>query len=151
MTVRTLTTFHTDLPDDAVETADGMDFIQWPGRNVVQAIADMLKAIGWTPEDPLDLEERGWDLDARCGDRMISLRIEVPEEVIMNITDRTPDRTWYFKRKPPGPVFVNMLVGLDAAMKADGRFRNILWFTPEGYDSQTETGSPVPVEIDGHR
>ncbi len=149
MTVRTFTTFSTDLPDHAVETADGMDFIQWPGRNVVQVIADLLRAIGWTPDDPLDLEERGWDLDAHCGRRMIRMRIEFIEEVIVMITDRTPDRTWYFKRKPPGPVFVGMLVGLDAAMKADGRFRNIRWFTPEGYDSQTEAGSPVPVEVDG--
>ena len=147
MIVRTLTTFYTDLPDDAVETAEG-DFLQWPGRNVVQLIADLLRAIGWVPEDPYDLEERGWELHARCGDRMISMRFSILEEVILYISDRTPDRTWYFKRKPPGPEFVGMLVGLDAAMKANGSFRDVLWFTPEGYDRQTETGSPAPVDVD---
>ena len=146
MTVRTLATFYTDLPDDAIETADGMDFIQWPGRNVVEVVADLLRGLGWKPDDPLDLEERGWNLDAIRGDRMISLRIEVPEEVIVTITDRTPDWTWYFKRKPPGPVFVGMLVGLDAAMKADGRFRDIQWFTTKGYLNH-ELGAPTPAEV----
>jgi hypothetical protein len=146
MTLRTLATFYTDLPDDAIETADGMDFIQWPGRNVVQVIADLLRGLGWKPDDPLDLEERGWDLDAVCGDRAIRLRIEAPEEVIVDITDRTPDWTWYFKRKPPGPVFVGMLIGLDAAMKADGRFRDIQWFTPKGYLNH-ELGVPIPAEV----
>jgi len=144
MTVRTLTTFYTDLPDDAIETADGMDFIQWPGRNVVDVVADLLRGLGWKPDDPLNLEERGWNLDAIRDDRMISLRIEAPEEMIVTITDRTPDWTWYFKRKPPGPVFVGMLVGLDSAMKADGRFRDIQWFTPKGY-LNNELGAPTPV------
>jgi hypothetical protein len=148
MTVRTIATFHTDLPNDAIETADGMDFIQWPGRNVVQVVADLLRAIGRTPDDPLDLEERGWDLDARGDGRMIRMRISFIEEVILDITDKT-DWTLSFKRKPPAPAFVGMLVRLDAAMKADGRFRDILWFTREGYNSQTEAGSPAPVGADG--
>jgi hypothetical protein len=149
MIVRTLATFHTDLPDDRIETDDGMDFIRWPGLNVANALADLLRAMGWAPSDPFDLQERGWDLDATLADKGISLRISLIEEVIVSITDRTPDRTWYFKRKPPGPVFVGMLVALDAALKADGRFRNVLWFTPEGYDSQTEAGAPSPVEVGG--
>jgi hypothetical protein len=145
MTVRTLVTFYTDIPDDAIETADGMDFIQWPGRVMVQAMADLLRGLGWQPDEPLDLEERGWDLDASRGSEMISLRIEWPEEVVVQITDRTPDYTWYFKRKPPGPVFLGILVGLDAALKADGRFRDIQWFTPKGY--LKEPGMPFPVDV----
>jgi len=148
MIVRTLTTFYTDLPDDAIETDDGMGFLQWPGRNVVEVIADLLRTLGWTPDDPVGLEERGWDLDAFFGNRMISLRIEVPEEVIVQITDRSPDRTWYFRRKPPGPVFTGMLTGLDKALKADSRFKDILWFTPKGYQNQ-ELGAPLPVESGG--
>ena len=148
MTMRTLVTFNTDLPDDAIETADGMDFIQWPGRNVTNVIADLLKSIGWTPDEPIDLEERGWDLDASLGNRGISLRIEAPEEVLVGITDRTPDWTWFLRRKPPGPVFTGLLTEFDKALKADGRFRDILWFTPEGY-LKDEAGAPLPVEADG--
>jgi len=136
MTLRTRATFYTDLPDDAIETADGMDFIQWPGRNVAELIADLLRGLGWKPDDPIGLEERGWDLDASCGVQSISIHIEVPEEVIINITDRTGALTWYFKRKPPGPVFVEMLIGLDASMKADARFTDIQWFTPQGLSEQ---------------
>ena len=149
MTMRTLVTFNTDLPDDAIETADGMDFIQWPGRNVAEVMAELLKSMGWTPDGPFCLEHAGWDLDASLGAQGITLRSEVIEEVIVGITDRTPDLTWYLKPKPPGPVFVGMLIGLDATMKADGRFRDILWFTAKGYSSQTEAGSPVPVEVEG--
>lgn len=146
MIVRTLVTFDTELPDDRIETDDGSDFIRWPGLNVAEALADLFRAMGWEPSGPFDLQERGWDLDATLGNKGITLRISLIENVIVDITDRTPELTWYFRRKPPGPVFVGMLVGLDAAMKADGRFSNILWFTPEGYGSQTEAGSPVPVE-----
>jgi hypothetical protein len=145
MIVRTLVIFHTDIPDDAIMTADGMNFVQWPGRNVVEAIADLLRTLGWTPDDPFDLEERGWDLDASSGNNSISLRIEVPEEVLVQITDRTPEFTWYLKRKPPGPVFTRLLTELDKALKADSRFRDILWFKPQGYLSQP--GAALPVEV----
>ncbi len=57
-----------------------MNFIQWPGRNVVEVIAELLKGLGWKPNDPIDLEERGWDLDAVCSGGAIRLRIEVFEE-----------------------------------------------------------------------
>jgi hypothetical protein len=149
MIVRTLLTCQTELPDDAIETEDGMDFVFWGGRNVVEAVADLLRGLGWTPEDPIDLQERGWDMDATGGDRRVSLRIQVvPEEVIVIFTDRSPDYTWYFRRKPPGAVFTGMLAGFDKALKADGRFSDILWFTHKGYDAH-EPGAPVPVEVDG--
>ena len=145
MIVRTLVTFSTDVPDDAIETPDGMDFIQWPGRTVTTVIADLLRYIGWTPDDPIGLEERGWNLDASLGRRGISMRIEWPEEVVVGITDRTPDWTWFFRRKPPGPVFTGLLTEFDKALKADGRFRDVLWFTKEGY-MKDEAGALVPVE-----
>ena len=147
MIVRTLVTFQTNLPDDAIETEDGMDFVQWPGRNVVEAIADILRGLGWTPGDPFDLRERGWDLDATFGDKGIRLRIEAPEEMIVGITDRSPEWTWYFRRKPPGPEFIAMLAGLDMALKADGRFRDVRWFTPKGYLSDVP-GALSPMEKD---
>ena len=148
MIVRTLVTFQTDLPDDRIETDDGMDFIRWPGLNVAHALVDLFRAIGWTPGDPIDLQERGWELDATLGVREITVRISLIEEVILDIMDRTPDLTWYFRRKPPGPIFTGMLTELDKALKADGRFSDIRWFTLKGYDSQ-EAGASVPIDVGG--
>jgi hypothetical protein len=146
MIVRTLLTCKTDLPDDAIETEDGMDFVFWGGRNVVEAITDLLRGLGWTPEDPIDLQERGWDMDATSGDASVSLRVQVvPELVIVIFTDEAPKYTWYFKRKPPGPGFTGLLTGFDKALKADSRFSDLLWFTDQGY-RRDEPGAPEPVE-----
>lgn len=145
MIVRTYVSFNTDIPDDRIETEDGMDFIQWPGRNVAEAMADLLKRSGWTPEDVIDLEERGWELDATCGGRSVTLRIQLIEEVLVIFIDRSPDRTWYFRRKPPGLAFTGLLTEFDKALKADSRFSDVLWFTPDGYQKD-EPGAPAPIE-----
>jgi hypothetical protein len=145
MIVRTLVTFHTELPDDWIMTDDGTNVIRWPGLNVAQALADLLRMIGWKPSDPIDLEERGWALDANLGLKDITLRISLIEEVIVEIIDRTPEYTWFFRRKPPGPVLTGMLTEFDKALKADSRFSDIRWYTPKAYDNQ-EAGAPVPID-----
>jgi hypothetical protein len=144
MIVRTLATFQTSLPDDRIEKDDGTDFIRWPGLNVALAVADLLRSIGWTADDPIDLEHRGWDLYADLGSKGIRIRISLIDEVIVDITDRTPDWTWFFRRKP-GSVFIRMVTELDKALKADGRFWDIRWYTFKGYP--TETGAPVPIDV----
>ena len=122
-----------------------MDFIQWPGRNVAEAMADLLRRLGWEAEDPIDLQERGWDLDATLDGRDVTLRIEPLEPVLVGFIDRSPEYTWYFRRKPPGPLFTGLLTGFDQALKADSRFSDVLWFTNEGYQ-RDEPGAPEPVE-----
>jgi hypothetical protein len=145
MTVRCLISFRSDLADDGVETEDGRDFLEWPGRLHIQVAAEILEALGGRISEIIDMQELGWDLEAKLGRKAIWMRVEfVENEIIFMIEDKNPERTWYFARKPPGSVFTGMLTALDAALRADGRFHDFRWFTDKEYDHDAP-GAPTPV------
>jgi hypothetical protein len=144
MIVRGLLTFRSDLADDGVLNEDRSDFLQWPGRLHAAVAAEKLRALGWQVSEPIDMQIVGWELDAAMDGKSIWLRIEVVDEIILMIEDRKPERTWYLARKPPGPVFTGMLTALDAALRADGRFHDLRWFTDKEYQASAP-GAPTPV------
>jgi len=144
MTVRCLLTFRSDLGDDGVLTEDRHEFLQWPGRLHAAVAAEKLRALGWQVSEPIDMQVVGWELNAAMGRKPIWLRVEVVDEIILMLEDLKPERTWYLARKPPGPVFTGMLTALDAALRADGRFHDLRWFTDKEYECSAP-GAPTPV------
>ena len=141
MMIRTLATFRSDLADDGVETED--DFVEWPGRAHAQVLAEILQALGWRVSEMIDSNEHGWELEAKLGHDRIWLQVTPLEEVILMIEGAATVWTWFLARKP-NTVFTGMLTALDAALRGDGRFQDLRWFTNKEYQSSAP-GAPTPV------
>lgn len=144
MIVRSLVTFRSDLADDGVETEDRKDFIEWPGRVHALVLSEILQALDWRISRMVDANEHGWELEAGLGRKWIWAQVTPLDEVILMFKDMSPERTWYFAKKPPGSVFTGMLTALDAALQVDSRFHDVRWFTSKEYDFSAP-GAPKPV------
>lgn len=150
MIVRHWARFETDLPDEAIEPEGVGDFIQFGGRPVAAALAEMLRARGCKVEPPEHGGEHGWYLDIRApnGHRMWG-QVTDMEYYLLMLEDRAtggPSRH---------PAYLGVLEGLHDDISADPRFRNLRWFTqrelddegPEDAVGEAEpvTGEAVPV------
>jgi hypothetical protein len=136
VSVRQWAEFRTELPLDWVE--DETDIVEFPGRNVTEAIAAMLASLGYDVSAPIHAGEHGWELDVRANGRRFWLQITRMEEHDCHLT--TQDMTWRIWRLQPS--FEEFLTQLDRALREDGRFSQIGWFR----DRKDETRSPHPVE-----
>ena len=136
MSVRPEAEFRTALPYDAIE--DEIDFVEWPGRNVTEAIGAMLASLGYEVSGPIHAAEHGWELDVRANGRRFWLQITRWDEQDCNLM--TKDMTWRIWRLQPS--FEEFLTQLDEALRADERFSQIGWFR----DRKDQTRSPHPVE-----
>jgi|GEM_PF-1244960 hypothetical protein len=144
MTVRSWVTFRSDLADDGVETEDGHNFTEWPGRVHVLMVAELLQTLGWQVTGTIDVQERGWELDARLDRKAIWMQVTPLDEVIVIIKDGNPEWIRYLAGKGPGPVFTGMLTALDTALHNDGRFHDIRWFTQKEHNCGAP-GAPAPI------
>jgi hypothetical protein len=136
VSVRQWAEFRTELPLDWVE--DETDIVEFPGRNVTEAIAAMLAPLGYDVSAPIHAGEHGWELDARANGRRFWLQITRMEEHDCHLT--TQDMTWRIWRLQPS--FEAFLTQLDTALRTDARFSQIGWFR----DRNDKTRSSHPVE-----
>lgn len=136
MSVRPEAEFRTELPYDGIE--DEIDFVEFPGRSVTEAIAAMLAGLGYDVSAPIHAAEHGWELDACANGRRFWLQITRMDEEVCNLM--TMDMTWRIWRMQPS--FKEFLTQLDTALRGDGRFSQIGWFR----NSKDETRSSHPVE-----
>jgi len=130
-----------DFPDDQIEVDD--DIVQFGGRNVAEAIAEIVTGLGCRPSEPISAEEQGWELDIKTddqplwirvcdqGDRHFSLLME-DATVLIRLFSRTH------------PTFVRMLRELHLALAADARFQNIVWWPYKKFEVKGK-GAPEPV------
>jgi hypothetical protein len=142
--VRSLVTFHSDIADNGIETEDGDDFVEWPGRVHALIVVEMLQALGWGISEMRDSNEHGWDVEATLGRKTVWAHVTPLDEIILDIEEGTPFWTWLFSRKPSGPAFTETLMALDAALRADGRFHDFRWFTDKEYQRRAP-GAQTPV------
>jgi hypothetical protein len=127
MKLRTLVEFTTTIPDDAVENEAGDDFLVWPGRNVVEAIAEILVGLGCTTEPPEDLQFAGWSLSFRTqeGHPISGRYSDTGEERYLDLKDH---RQVGFLARTSGPVFVDFLQRFGQAFAEDPRFGDLVWY-----------------------
>ena len=135
MSLRPEAEFRTELPYDSKE--DETDFVEFPGRNVTEAIGSMLSGLGYEVSAPMHAGEHGWELDARASGRRFWLQITRMDE--QNCILTTKDMTWQFWRRHPS--FEEFLTKLDAALRGDGRFDQIGWF--QDWKDKTRSAHPV--------
>ena len=130
--------FAADFPDDMVEK-DG-EIVQFPGRNVAEALAGMLRAKGYQPSPLLDEAQRGWSFEVPVERRRVWLLVSQIDDFIL----QTERHAGLFPRMRDEEIHAEVLTALHEGMSADPRFADIKW---RRYDEiQTDApGRPAPV------
>lgn len=141
MMVRSLVTFRSDLSDDGVEHAGG--FVEWPGRIHALVLTDILRSLGCEVSEMIDSNEHGWELQGSLSRDGIWMQVTPLDEVILMIEGASSLWSRLFARKAVAE-FLELLKALDTALRADGRFHDIRWFTNEEY-GRNAPGAPAPV------
>ena len=115
--------FIADFPDDQVENEAGTEIVLQGGRNVAEAIGQLLRDLGCEVEAPRDAGDHGWDFAAWGHGR----------ECWCQVTSLYPVFFLLFEdeRAKGAPVGRGLSEALDSAMRRDGRFRELLWYTRE--------------------
>ena len=127
MSVRDIAEFRADFPDDSIEDEGG--FVRYPGLSVAEAIAQVFRDMGFHVPAPESEMELGWVLNVHVGKRRYWFRLtDVGDYIILISRDMT-------RYEPtPGDIGHEDLLGrIDTAIKADGRFSNIAWYTEAEY------------------
>lgn len=140
------TRFLTDLPDDGVENET--DILVFPGRNVAEAIGGLLRGLGYEVSEPENQEENGWDFDYYASGRRFWCQVSSYGEPFSLITEDMA-RTWTDKifKRPPSPIYAEVLTRLNEALAADPRFHQVQWFSDEDFGTG-EPGVASPVALD---
>lgn len=138
MTIKHLVQFTTDLPDDSIEE-DG-NFVQWSGKGVSEAIAEMLRRRGYDVSEPDCLEHAGWELGISKGKRSFIARISEIYDFHLSLHPSA----WFGGGKK-WPEYREVLNAVNEALRSDGRFHNIRWF--DDYEPDlNKPGAASPVD-----
>jgi hypothetical protein len=141
ITIKPWAQFRADFPSDIVE--EGGQIVQFGGRNVAEAMAEILRSLGCKVSEPINAEEHGWELDIRCE--------QIP--LWAQISDLNP--TYYFllednrrlfgKSNPP--IYLHLLQKMNDRLETDHRFHDIFWYDAEDFNMERGSDRPVIGEV----
>ena len=116
----------TVLPDDIVEQ-DG-EIVTYPGRNVGEAIGEILRAADYDVGPPEYMDEHGWDLNVYVGGKRIWLELQGidPGEFVL----QTEAMVGVFKRLFGADLtyYAEFLTKLSDGLEQDPRFSKVEWY-----------------------
>ena len=135
MIVRPEIQFSSAFPDDSIE--DGGDFVQWPGRNVAEALKTALEERGYLVSEPVNAQHVGWELDIWRGRKRLWLQISVLEPELNYLMAKNMS----FFLWPDVKLFHTFLADLRDILEADHRFSQVCWFPSGGIDANAEPAS----------
>jgi hypothetical protein len=138
--IRKWAEFKADFPDDLIE--DENDIIQFGGKGVTEAIGEILRALGCKVSGPHDRQEHGWTLDVGLEKWKFWCQVSSLEDFFYMVLDARSDP--FFNRQRMVATYVRILNYLDAELRRDPRFRDIVWRTQE--EMPDGPGAPHPVE-----
>lgn len=129
-----------DWPEDGV-VQDG-DWAVFPGRSVSSALAEILTDLGCNVDPPEHQFEHGWDFHFRLNRVPFWCQVCRIEDYLVIIELRS----FFDFRGGKKRLYAELLTRLNEALKRDGRFRNIRWFTQQELDDPSEPpGAAQPV------
>ena len=118
--------FRADFPDDRVEDEDG-ELVEFGGRAIAQKIADLLTAGGCEVSPLENMFESGWMFSAVREKQNIHMHLaefEDDEEFVLYTAETGLALPWKLAQQ----IYADVLLGLDAGLKADKRFDGIVWY-----------------------
>jgi len=138
MDLRTYVTFEADVPDDASFVEDG-DAADVPGgRAIAEALSALLAARGFAVSAPEQHEHFGWALTAEEGGCRTRLLIQYPGPWLLLAEDQSGIAARLLGRG--GPFQRRVLEALGEALRTDGRFREVSWFTQAEFEAAVRRG-----------
>ena len=145
MKIRPWAEFESTLPDDQIDSEDEMDILQFAGKGVSEALAEILKGLGCEVLELICLHERGWEVLFKGGAKgktLFFIRVTLIDKYLIGLHQAGWIRTTFAPRHPDLLV---MLTRLAEAMAADERFIDIRWFAQEEIHSGVP-GALGPLE-----
>ncbi len=133
--------FCAGFPDDEGEWRED-ECIRPGGRNIADAIIELLRADGLTPYDiEADLEHYGWEFRVLVDRSRLWFLLVVlsPDECHLHIEDQTDLFGWL---PPVRARYAQALLRVSRLLAAEPRFSAMLWF--DKYHQRQE-GSHTPV------
>lgn len=142
MKARSVAQFAANFPDDDFIEEDG-EIIQFPGKNISNALVQGLNAHGFSTTEPEHEGPYGWTFYATKDKVRLWLKVQQvdPSENYLNCNINVP---FGFRRKCK-EVHLEARKVLSACMKHDARFSNLLWHTeriPPGEIGWSEPDRP---------
>jgi hypothetical protein len=139
VTLRSEIQFHSGFPDDTVE--DDHEIVQWPGRNIAEALKAALEQVGYRVSEPIHAHEHGWELDIWSGRKRRWLQISVIDaDECYLMAENMAFWLW-----PDVPLFRTFLSDLQRILDADARFSRVGWF-PKGGSARDMAPATGPFE-----
>lgn len=120
--VRRWAEFTSSLPTDLIEDDDG--FIQYGGKSVAEAIAEILRGLGCVVQQPQHAYEHGWDFKVLKEGVRFWCQVTLIHGYIF-IFDNPSFIDKWLNRDPP--EYFEVLGALAAAMAKDPRFFDVRW------------------------
>jgi hypothetical protein len=141
MKLREVIQFESDLPNGAVETADGTDFAVWPAGPVTEALREILIGLGCEADEIVSVDFKGWEFDFRYRSRPLSCRATQIERYVAYFWDRGfwPNIVGGRHRD-----YADLLRRLNEALAKDERFRAVEWYVLKTFNPDAR-GVPDPV------
>ncbi len=133
--------FTSDLPDDVIED-DGGDFLQYGGKSVAGAIAEILAGLGATVTVPEHRAEHGWDFFATYRGRGVWCQVTLIGDYVF-VMEET--KSIFTRGEPLRPEYLELLSRLAEALDADARFHDVRWLAQDQVADPTEKGYARPV------
>ena len=145
MIVREVARFKSTLPEDIIETEDGSDFVQPPGKSVADALADIVRGFDYEIYyGPEPAGEFVWKLGISKAGRRFGAGLNLVEDYFL--TFKNPSWTDALLDRHPA-VYLNLLLRLSREFAANPRFSDVRWFA-RGEDAYNAPGAPAPVDED---
>lgn len=142
MKVRPWAEFRTGLPDDHIE--EGPRIVQFGGKSVAKAIADILVGFGCDVSEPIYADEHGWELDIVAGEQRRRLWCQVT--LLDKYLIVFEQNSWIANTLGRyHPAYLDMLKRLGAALADDEQFHDVRWYTSADLHTATP-GALQPLE-----
>lgn len=137
MKIRPWAEFDLTLARDQINSEDEMDILQYAGKGLSEALAEILRGLGCEVLELIYLHERGWELLFKGGQKgksLFSIRVSLIDKYLIGLRQEGWLRTTFAPRHPD---LLMMLSRLADAVAADDRFIDVRWFAPEEIHSGT--------------
>lgn len=146
MKVRERVELRADFPDDSIE--DDRDIIQFGGRNIAEALGEILQRLGCEVSPPEYAGDHGWEFVFHTGGLRLWCQVtDMDEEAILIFQDLSGGiRDGWFRPRRPNPVFADLLTRVNAALALDPRFSEVLWYPLSGSSKTPGAKEPVSEE-----
>ncbi len=135
--VRSLATFQADFPDDSVE--DDLNIVLVGGKNVTEAIRDILVAQGCTDAKLRYGGEHGWELTFAYQGYPLWMQVTQLDHYIL-VCKESPGTGDGSESAP----HLKVLLMLNEYLRRDGRFHDLIWYRQQDF-LRSSGGSDVPV------